>query len=77
VGGLPEAVRDGVTGRLVPAGRPEALARAMSELVADPLLRGRMGRAGRRLAEEEFSLAVMARRHEEVFYAAWERRRRS
>jgi glycosyltransferase involved in cell wall biosynthesis len=77
VGGVGEAVREGVTGRLVPAARPEALARAMSEVLADPGLRDRMGRAARALAGEEFSLQAMARRHEEAFAAAWGKRRRA
>ena len=35
VSGTPEAVIDGVSGRLVPPGRPEALARALEDLLAD------------------------------------------
>jgi glycosyltransferase involved in cell wall biosynthesis len=77
VGGLPEVVRDGITGRLAPPGRPEALARAMGELLGDPLLRRRMGQAARDVAVAEFSLAAMARRHEEAFAAVWEKKRRS
>ncbi len=76
VGGLSEVVRDGVTGRLAPVARPEALARAMGELLADAALRRRMGRAARELAVAEFSLEAMARRHEEAFAAIWEKKRR-
>ena len=46
VGGTPEAVEDGVTGLLVPRQDPEALAKAVIELLLDPERRERMG-AGR------------------------------
>jgi glycosyltransferase involved in cell wall biosynthesis len=46
VGGIPEIVEHGVTGLLVPARDPEALASALVALAADPALRERMGREG-------------------------------
>jgi glycosyltransferase involved in cell wall biosynthesis len=42
VGGLPEVVRDGVTGRLVAPGRPDQLAAAVLDVLAH---RARMGAA--------------------------------
>jgi glycosyltransferase involved in cell wall biosynthesis len=48
VGGIPELVEDGVTGLLVPAGDVAALRSALERLLADPVLRRRMGREGRR-----------------------------
>jgi glycosyltransferase involved in cell wall biosynthesis len=48
VAGIPELVRDGETGWLVPAGDSEALAKAMDSLAAAPLTRlSKMGVAGR------------------------------
>ena len=47
VGGLPEIVGDGVTGRLVPPGDVDGLADAVAALAADAALRRRMGAAGR------------------------------
>lgn len=47
VGGLQDTVLDGVTGRLVPPRRPDLLAEAINELLADPARRQAMGRAGR------------------------------
>jgi glycosyltransferase involved in cell wall biosynthesis len=52
VGGIPELVEDGVTGLLVPAGDVGALRSALEGLLADPILRRRMGRAGRRRVAE-------------------------
>jgi glycosyltransferase involved in cell wall biosynthesis len=50
VGGVSEAVRDGVTGLLVPAHRPAQLAAAFERLIHDEALRQRMGDAGREWA---------------------------
>lgn len=52
--GLREIVHDGENGLLVPAHDPRALANAIARLAADPVLRIRMGEAGRRLAETRF-----------------------
>ena len=53
--------RDGVTGRVVPPHDPEALTSAISGLLADPALRGRMGDAARARATE-FDLDLMVDR---------------
>lgn len=47
VGGVSEAVLDGVTGLLVPPNRPAQLAAAFEQLVFDEALRRRLGDAGR------------------------------
>src|SRR5215468_5646280 len=77
VGGIPEVVVDGETGRLVPvelvehAGAVEPrdprgfaldLARALNAFLADPGLRRTMGVKGRQRAETLFSWAAVARR---------------
>lgn len=54
-GGLPEVVVDGVTGILVPAGDPAALAGAIVRLLRDPELRRRLGEAGRERVLAEFT----------------------
>lgn len=56
VGGIPELVRDGENGILVPPADPVALARAIQQLAADPAERARMGRAGRARLEQYFTL---------------------
>ena len=50
VGGVPDQVRDGVEGLLVPPDRPGELAAALLRLLDQPHLRVRLGRAGRRRA---------------------------
>lgn len=66
VGGIPEVVRDGVTGRLVhynsyePEAFESALAAAVNDVATDPDLATGMGRAGRRRAVSEFSWARVA-----------------
>jgi Glycosyltransferase len=56
VGGLPEIVMDGETGILVPPRDSAALADAIDTLINDPVLRLRMGNAGRERATGHFSL---------------------
>ncbi len=53
-GGTPEVVADGETGFLVPFGDVEGLTAALDRLLANPQLRERMGRAGRRRLIEHF-----------------------
>lgn len=67
VGGIPEAVRDGVNGLLVPPGDADALAAAIDALAADPARRRALGDAGRALIEREFSVAAMARANLAVY----------
>lgn len=57
VGGVPESVKDGDTGFLVPASDVGALQRRLRQLLADPELRRRMGQSGRERYERHFTLA--------------------
>ena len=58
VGGLLDAVEDGVTGVRVPPGDVQALRAAVESLLADPGLRRRLGAAAREHARERFSWAA-------------------
>lgn len=51
VGGVPELIRDGETGRLVPVGDAAALAKVLAEMLGDGSGRGRLARAARAVAE--------------------------
>ncbi|MHB1556384.1 MAG: glycosyltransferase, partial [Isosphaeraceae bacterium] len=67
VGGTPEAVEDGVSGYLVPPGRPTELARRILDSVRDELRRREMGRRGRERVLREFSFESLARSFERLF----------
>ena len=67
VGGIPAVVEDGVTGLLVPPRDPEALARALQALLADPERRRAMGRAGRVRCDRLFTMDRVAREVETVY----------
>ncbi|SHO58595.1 glycosyltransferase family 4 protein [Vibrio quintilis] len=56
IGGIPEQVRDGVEGRLFPAGDVASLAQVMNELAAAPDLVDEYGRNARLRLEEKYSL---------------------
>jgi len=70
VAGMPLAVDDGRTGRLVPEKDPAALAAAVNQLLADDDLRQRMGDAGRRRVEEELNWGAIARLHDRLYQRA-------
>lgn len=56
VGGVPEMVDDGVTGRLVQPADADALADALAHVLADPDRAAEMGRAGRARFLERYTL---------------------
>lgn len=55
VGAIPEFVRDGETGLLVPPGNPAALSQAIRRLLDAPELGERLGRAGQDLMRREYT----------------------
>jgi glycosyltransferase involved in cell wall biosynthesis len=59
VGGNPEVVEDGVTGHLVPACQPHALAFALLSLICEPERARAFGLAGRLRVERRFSLRAL------------------
>jgi glycosyltransferase involved in cell wall biosynthesis len=67
VGGNRELVRDGETGRLVPAGDPAALAAAIEDLLAHPERARSLAGRGLRLVREKFSNEARARTVEALY----------
>lgn len=61
-GGLPDVVRDGRTGRVVPLDPPGALPEVLAELLDDPAQRARLARAGREYVLRHASIEATARR---------------
>lgn len=67
VGGNPEVIDEKVTGLLVPARDPEALAGAIASLLVDRERAIAMGAAGRARVGEKFSLDAMVRRYASIY----------
>lgn len=76
VDGNPELVRPGETGLLVPPRDPEAMARAIAELVRDPVRAATMARAGRALVLSLMHPDVRVRRTEAVYRSVLDARPR-
>jgi len=67
VGGTPELVQDGSTGRLVSPQDPQAMAAVLTEVLSSEQIRTEMGKAGRARAKEHFSIQEMVRRTEALY----------
>jgi colanic acid/amylovoran biosynthesis glycosyltransferase len=67
--GIPEGVRDGETGFLVPERDPAALAERLSYLVEHPEVWPAMGRAGRALVEAEFDIEILNDRLVDIYHS--------
>ncbi len=68
VGGIPEVVKDGQNGILVPPKDPKKLAEAILTLKKDEILREKMGEFGRKIVEEKFSDSRMVINTEKIYY---------
>jgi len=67
VGGLVDAVEDGVTGLVVPPGEPAALRSALERLLSDAALRRRLGAAAGEAARRAFSWDAAVERTLELY----------
>jgi glycosyltransferase involved in cell wall biosynthesis len=68
IGGIPEVVHPENTGILCPAGDVVAYADALARIAGDPSLGKRLGRAGRKLVLDRYTVVAMCERTE-AFYS--------
>ena len=61
-GAIPETVRDGIDGFVLPSAEPSGIASCLSRLLADPDLQMRMGASARKRYEDEYTLDAADRR---------------
>jgi len=67
VGGIPEVVKDGMTGILVPPRDSPALARAIIKLLKDRSLREKMGEEARKWVDQRFSAETMVKKVADLY----------
>jgi len=67
VGGNPEIVMNGETGFIIPSRDEKILAEKIRELLGNDLMRKRMGKAGRKRFEENFTAAGMTSSYEAIY----------
>ncbi|MDB6093808.1 MAG: bshA [Verrucomicrobia bacterium] len=67
VGGIPEVVRDGKEGRIVPFGQVDAMVAAAESIITDPARRSALGAAAKTRACEHFSAAAIVPKYEALY----------
>ena len=67
IGGLPEVVADGETGRLFPVGEVQGMAAEAVRLLSDEPARQAMGEAGRNRAITQFAREIVMPRYEDLY----------
>ncbi len=67
MGGMPEVIRDGICGYVIPGRDHESLAGRLNQILSDDALRERLGSTGRSVAVDHFSKELMCRNHIQVY----------
>ena len=68
VTGIPEVLRENVTGLMTPQNDTPALATALEKLFSDPSLRVRLAKQARTLIEQDFDIRMNGARQRELFF---------
>lgn len=71
VSGVPELLIDGENGRVVPPDDTPALAAALEQMIRDPALRLRLGKAAEKRVREQFDHLASIRQLKALFEASW------
>jgi glycosyltransferase involved in cell wall biosynthesis len=69
VGSIPEVIRDGLSGILVPPASAASLAQALSVLIGDPSKRKAMGAEASKVVQEGYSFNHMIQSYESLYQA--------
>lgn len=67
VGGIADVLRDGKDGVVVPPGNPDALTRALQNVLMDSKLRKEMGASARKRVEEKYSAKELSACYEALY----------
>lgn len=67
IGGMPDMIRDGYNGSLVPAFDTSAYAEGLFKAIADPGQRGRFAEAARHTAEAQFDIDLQVARYRDLY----------
>lgn len=67
VGGIPEVIEDGIQGRLVGPGCFCEAARAVVQILSNPVLHRQLGKQARERIEQHFRSDLIARHYEELY----------
>lgn len=65
--GCRDTVKDGENGILVPTHNPAAIADALKTLIENPVLRRKMGKESRRIAERDYDVENVASVHLQIY----------
>jgi len=67
IAGIPELIRDGIDGMLIPPSDDVQLAEALTRLIEDPDLRRRLGASGRQRVQQHYNLEKSIQGLAEIF----------
>ncbi len=74
VGGIPEVIADGVTGLLVPASDPAAMAQALERYARSPAMASEHGAAGRERVQRHYNMNAMVAGYQSMYDTLCERK---